>query len=240
MTKKKLLAGLILLAVGSLLIAACSAKQPTTTAPTIDANAIYTQAAQTVQAGLAQTEVVQPTAPATETVQPTSTIDANMAAALTSTAQSVLPGGANANATATGQATVSATKTLVGLPTATKAVVSQPPKANSGDQASLFAQDPPDGATAGKNDIITVRLTLKNTGTTTWTKGKYALVYYAGDRMGSPYDIQMTKDVKPGDTIQMIFTLTAPDSAGTKKIIWVVRNADGANFYSLWLELKVQ
>ncbi len=227
MTKKKLLAGLILLAVGSLLIAACSAKQPTTTSPTIDANAIYTQAAQTVQAGLAQTEVVQPTAPATETVQPTNTMDANMVAALTSTAQSVMPG--NATATVAGQATAAATKTLVVLPTATKAVVGSQPK-NTGDQASLFAQDPPDGATAHKNDIITVRLTLKNTGTTTWIKGRYALVYYAGDKMGSPNDFQMTKDVKPGDTIQLIFTLTAPDSAGTKKIIWVVQNADGVNF----------
>ncbi len=237
MSKKKILAGLILLIAGSLLIAACSAKQPTTTAPTVDANAIYTQAAQTVQAGLAQTEVVQPTAPATETVQPTNTMDANMAAALTSTAQSILPGGATA--TVAGQATSSATKTLVVLPTATKAVVAQPPK-STGDKAELIAQDPPDGASAGQGDIVSVRLTFKNTGTTTWTAGHYALVYYAGDKMGSPNDFQMTKDVKPGETIELIFTLTAPNSSGSKKVIWVLRNADGVNFYSLWLELNIK
>ncbi len=239
MTIKKLLAGLILLVAGSLFIAACSAKQPTTTAPTIDANSIYTQAAQTVQAGLAQTEVVQPTsAPATETVQPTNTIDANLAAAMTSTAQSILP---PSGATATGQATVSTTKTPVILPTATtKLVINTTPKSNTGDKAVLVAQDPPDGATASQGDIITVRLTLKNTGTTTWKAGKYALVYYAGDKMGSPNDLQMTKDVPPNDTITMIFTLTAPSSGGNKKVIWVVRNADGVNFYSLWLELNIK
>lgn len=242
MTKKHLLAGLIFLVAGSILIAACSAQQTPTAAPTIDANAIYTQAAQTVQAGLAQTQVVEPTAAPTETVAPTNTMDPNFAAAMTSTAKSVQPGGATATvAGTTGQATPIPTWTKAAgvLPTATKAVVAQQPK-NTGDKAELVGQEPGDGSTVGKSDIVTTTLTFKNTGTTTWKKGTYALVYYAGDRMNSPADFQMPKDVAPGETVTMVFQLQAPDSTGTKKIIWVVRNADGVNFYSLWLQLEVK
>ena len=65
MIKKNILAGLIVLVAGSLLLGACSAQQTPTAVPTVDANAIYTQAAQTVQAGMAQTEAAQPATPTT-------------------------------------------------------------------------------------------------------------------------------------------------------------------------------
>ncbi len=95
MTKKNILAGLILLVAGSLLIAACTPQQTPTTAPTIDANMIYTQAAETVQAGLAQTPVPPTSAPTETVAAATATMDPNMALALTATAQSVQPGGSN-------------------------------------------------------------------------------------------------------------------------------------------------
>ncbi len=245
MTKKNLLAGLILLLAGSLFLAGCGAQQTPTAAPTVDANMIYTQAAQTVQAGLAQTEAALPATdtPAAEaTTQATATMDPNVALALTATAQSVQPGGPTAT-TAPGQPTATTaagqpTATRAALPTATTAVVNNPPK-NTGDKAELVSQDPTDGTTVGKKDVISTTITLKNVGTTTWKKGTYGLAFYAGDRLGSPKDFQMPHDVKPGETIALIFTLTAPDSSGTKKVIWVVHNADGVNFYNLWLELNV-
>ncbi len=235
MTKKNLLAGLVLLVAGSLLIAACTGQQATNTAPTIDANAIYTQAAQTVQAGLSQTEVVPTTAP-TETPAPTNTMDPNVAAAMTATAQSVQPGGPTPTGKAQTTPLATATKSSA-LPTATSKVVVNPPK-TTGDKAELIGQSPSDGSQIQKSASFDVHLTLKNTGTTTWTKF-YILAFYAGDPMGSPKNINMTKEVKPGDSIELVFTMKASDTAGKKKTIWVVQNADGVNFYSLWLDTEV-
>jgi hypothetical protein len=246
MTKKNIYAGLTFLIACSLLMAACSPQATPAAAPTIDANMIYTQAAQTVQAGLAETPVVEPTTAPTDTPVPTATVDPDIALAMTATAQSVQPqpGNGNTNGTATAttaagaqnSANPTATQALV-LPTATSAVVAPPPK-STGDKGQLISQIPGDGSSLQKSASFDVELTFKNTGTTTWTK-KYSLTFFTGDRMGSPNDVVMTKEVKPGDTITLKFTMKASTTAGTKHTIWVLRNADGVNFYSLWLDTEV-
>lgn len=235
MTRKNILAGLIILVTGSLLIAACSAKATPAT-PTVDANAIYTQAAETVQAGIDQTEAAKPTVAATDTPVPTNTIEPTMAAGLTATAKAILQ--PVTGATATLAPGVPTPTKLAGLPTATSAVVSAPPK-TSGDKAELVGQSPADGSTVQTNASFDVTLTLKNTGTTTWSTA-YTLVFYAGDQMGSPVDFNMPHAVKPGETVKLIFTMTATSNAGSRRTIWAVRNGDGVNFYSLWLDMKVQ
>ena len=243
MTKKNILAGLIILVVGSLLMSACSGQQGTPETPTVDANLIYTQAAETVQASVAQTNAAKPPEPtATETLAPapTNTMDPNMAAGMTATANAVLQPGNNPTATVvagTG-ATATAQPPVTSLPTATSAVVAKPPT-STGDKAELVGQDPADGSSVGKGDIVTTTLVIQNVGTTTWTTA-YKLVYYAGDRMSSPYDLNMPHQVKPGESAKLVFQLKAPDSSGKKQIIWVMQNPDAANFYSLYLELNVK
>lgn len=234
MTRKHTLVGLIILLAGSLLIGACSPAQPTTTAPTIDANMIYTQAAETVQASIAQTMASQPTAAPTQTVAPTNTMDPNMSNGMTQTAQAVLqPGTAGTAApTLAGQPTSS-----VLIPTATSAVVAPPPAA-TGDKAELSGQTPTDGTNVQKNATFTNTIVLKNVGTTTWTT-KYALAFYAGDRMGSPNDFNMPHEVKPNETVRLVFDMKADGSTGKKRTIWALRNAEGVNFYDMWLELNV-
>ena len=168
MTKKNTLAGLILLVAGSLLIAACTPQQTPTTAPTIDANMIYTQAAETVQAGLAQTPVPPTSAPTETVAAATATMDQNMALALTATAQSVQPGGATATLGAnqpsatpgTGAAGAKATATKTTAPVATKAVVVSQPK-TTGDKAELIGQDPGDGSKITRTHEFNVHLTFK-------------------------------------------------------------------------------
>lgn len=237
MTKKNILAGLSILVIGSLLLSACSTPTATTAAPTVDANLIYTQAAQTVQASIAQTDAVKPQPTATQEPQATATMDPNMAAAMTSTANAVVNPGAPTNTLAAGQPSPTVQVTLAALPTATSAVVAQPPK-TTGDKAELVGQDPDDGTSVGQKDIITVRLQIKNTGTTTWNKS-YRLAYYAGDKMGlNDYDIR--ENVAPGGTTELIFELTAPSSSGSKRVIWVLQNPDGVNFYTIYLELNVR
>jgi hypothetical protein len=241
MTKKHTLVGLIILVAGSLLITACNAQQPTTTEPTVDANMIYTQAAQTVQAGIAQTAASQPTATMTEMPAPTNTTDPLISAGMTATSQAILqPGTAGTAAptqsgTTAGQPTLSSTTSV--LPTATSAVVAPPPAA-TGDKAELTGQTPTDGTSIQKNATFTNTIVLKNVGTTTWTTA-YQLVYYAGDRMGSPGDFNMPHEVKPNETVRLVFDMKADANPGTKRTIWAVQNANGVNFYDMWLEINV-
>lgn len=237
MTKRNTLAAMVIVLAISLLAVACSTPQAAPATPTMDANGIYTQAAQTVQAGIDQTNAVKPTVPPTETPAPTSTMDPVISAGLTSTAKAVLqPGTAATPTLGAGQPTLSLTKQAT-LPVATVAVVAPPPKA-SGDKAELVGQSPTDGASVQKAATFTNTIVLKNIGTTTWST-RYALVFYAGDQMGSPNDFNMPNEVKPGETVKLVFDMKAPDSTGKKKVIWAVRNADGVNFYDLWLEMNI-
>lgn len=237
MTKKHALAGLSLLLAASLLISACSAQPPVAATETVDANAIYTQAAATVQAGIAQTEAAKPTTAPTQTPAPTNTVvvDPTLAAGLTATAKAVLQPPSGPTATlAPGQPTP--TKAFV-LPTATLKVVAPAP-AKTGDKAELSGQSPSDGTSIPKSASFDMTIVLKNVGTTTWST-RYTLVYYAGDQLGSPSDFNMPNEVKPGETVKLVFPMKTPDSTGKKKIIWAVRNGDGMNFYDLWLEINV-
>jgi hypothetical protein len=242
--KKQILAALLTLVVASLVITACAGAPAATPEPTMDPNLIITQAYQTVEAGMAMTQAAQPPTPLpSATPEPTATMDPAMAAALTATAQAVLqpgavttPTSAVALPTVAGQPTLAATLPA-GLPTATSAVVAPPPS-TSGDKAEWVAQSPEDGVNIKKSATFTYTLVLKNSGTTTWTP-KYALAFYAGDRMGSPNDFNMPHEVKPNESVRLVFDMKAADATGKKRTIWAVRNAEGVNFYEVFLEVNV-
>jgi hypothetical protein len=170
-------------------------------------------------------------------------MDPNTAAMMTSTAKAVLQPG---NTTPAAQLTPAKAGTLVTtplatsaikIPTATSAAVAPPPS-TKGDKAQVADQLPKDGSTMPKNASFDMHLFIKNTGTTTWTTA-YKLVFYAGDQMGSPVDFNMPNEVKPGETVKLLFTMTAPDSTGAKQTIWAMQNADGVNFYTVFLKLTV-
>lgn len=243
MQKKYWIAGLLLTAISLVMVACSGSNQPANSTATVDANAIYTQAAETVQAEMSLTEAAQPTATETPTVAPTSTIDPTQAAAFTATTNAVLQPASNTTPAAqttpgaAGTGTPTGQPTAYKLPTATSAVVATSAP-STGDKATLTAQAPADGTNMPKSASFDMHLTLKNTGTTTWTTA-YRLAFFAGERMNSPADFNLPHDVKPGESVTLVFTLTAPDSAGEKTIIWVMQNADGANFYPVYLKLNV-
>lgn len=238
MSKKIISAGLSLVIAGSLLLSACNSPAATP-AETLDPNAVYTQAAQTVQAGLEQTQAAKP--PSTATPEASPTFDLTAAAALT----------AVANFTATAQAaalqptaTTGATNTtpVAGAATQTPVVQTTPSSggsvATSGDKAELVSQSPDDGTKIKKEASWDMKLVVKNTGTTTWTN-KYSLKFYAGDRMESPADLFIVGEVKPGEMYTFLFTMKAPNSIGFKQTNWVIQNADGKNFYSMFVKIEV-
>jgi hypothetical protein len=228
--KNKVLTGITVLVIAAFTLAACAT--PTApAAPTADANAVYTQAAATVAVGLTQTAEKNP--PPTATTAPPTTTP-------TMVAPTATQGNATQAATATQasgavQATATTASGTTPVPTATKASAPAP---TTGDKAEWVSQSPVDSTKIQKNATFNVTFVLKNTGTTTWTT-KYAFRFYGGDQLDAPNDLNLTKEVKPGESAEILFTLIAPSSPKITNTVWVLSNADGANFYNVFLKLEI-
>ena len=188
-------------------LAACSSANAT---PTLSPEMVYTQAAQTVAAGLTQTAILLPTATSTPTLVPTNTSTPTLAVTATS-------------------ATAAATATLSG-----------PTRSTSPDKAEWVAQDPGDGTIFLPGDDFTLTWTVKNSGTTTWTTD-YQLRFYLADATlrFNASDIKFPKEVKPNETLDLSLRMEAPHKPGDYTTIWVLSNNEGANFYTLTLNIKV-
>lgn len=244
MSRKFASAGISIVIAGSLLLAACSS--PTAApAQTLDANAVYTQAAETVQASIQQTQDARP--PATATQEATPTVDATISAALTAVAGfTATAQAANVQPPAAGTPQAAGTPAAGGATPATQLTpLIQPttaggsaPPAASGDRAEWVSNFPADGTKITKNASWDQRVVIKNTGTTTWDS-KYAMKFFSGDRMGSPVDYYIVGEVKPGESYTFSFPMQAPDSAGTRQANWVMQNGDGVNFYGFYLQIEV-
>jgi hypothetical protein len=115
-------------------------------------------------------------------------------------------------------------------PTATSTSV--PPTAVTGctDRAT-FVKDVtiPDNTylLPGQSFVKTWR--LRNDGTCTWDSD-YALVFAGGSNLGGPLAVPFGSVVKPGDTVDLSVTLTAPTGNGAYESRWQLRNADGRLF----------
>lgn len=96
---------------------------------------------------------------------------------------------------------------------------------------------------AGSTFVKTWR--LKNNGSCTWTSG-YTVYFYNGDAMSGPASASITNGtVPPGSTIDISVTLIAPNTPGTYKGNWRLRNAGGTSFgigdnadQSFWVQIK--
>ena len=198
-----------LMLVSLLTLAACGKVEPTQSA-----DEVRTQGAQTVQAWMTATAAMMPSPTATWTLAPTNTPE---------------PPTATVAATATG-----ATATLA----VTAPVVTQPAGGTS-DRGLWISQSPTDNTSFAPGADFAMTWHIKNTGTTTWTTG-YQLRYYAGSggRM-SATDISFPKEVKPNEEVDLTLNMKAPTTGGTYDSIWVLTNANGANFYSVTITIKV-
>ena len=253
MHKKTTMAGIIILLAAAFLLAACTGSNAPAS-PTGDANAVYTQAAATVSAGLTATAQKNPAA--TETQAPPTDTPTNVP--LPPTATVAQPGPGNATVTGTQKAgtnppaqatatlkpgttqqaqTPTPTKSGGIVPTATKGAVAPPP--TTGDKAVWVSQSPADGTKIQKSATFTMTYVLKNTGTTTWTKGYTLRIFSSDNRFGSPADTNLLGNVAPGESVTILFTLIAPDTVGKASSVWVMTNEAGGNFYSVSLEMDV-
>lgn len=189
-------------------LAACSGKNAT---PTLSPEMVYTQAAQTVAAGLTQTAVLMPTSTSTPTVPPTNTPSPTLSVSATST------GG------------ISTPVTLV------------PPTKSAGpDKATWIAQNPGDGTVFTPGEDFTLVWTVKNIGTSTWTTDYQLRFFLANPSLRfTASDIKLPKEVKPNETIDLSLWMEAPHEPGDYTTIWMLTNDQGVNFYTLTLTLKV-
>jgi hypothetical protein len=228
--------------------AACApsaTQQPESITATMDANLVYTQAAQTVAAGIAGTETARPSRTPSLTPEPTQTMDPEIAAGLTATIEAASQIAVTATPTVEGQAEppggeaqpAQTNTPLVGaaLPTATQAAAA--PQPSPDDRCEWVENRPRDNTQIQKNSDFEVTFVIRNTGTSTWNE-KYALRYFAGDRMGMPADVFNDQEVKPNQAHSFVFNMKAPDSTGKKETLMVVQNPDG--FTMCWFNLPVE
>lgn len=142
--------------------------------------------------------------------------------------------------------TITETKTAVpttAAPTATTPAPTQPPSntpttAKLPDRAEFVSQAIADGARFSPGQTIKMSWVIKNIGTTTWTTA-YTARFYAGDLMGAVTTVVFTKEIKPGDKLELAVDFTAPDTLGHKSSIWVLQNANGVNFYPFYLNIEI-
>jgi hypothetical protein len=104
----------------------------------------------------------------------------------------------------------------------------------------------PDGEEIAGGTAFTKTWRLRNTGSCTWTSS-YSLVFHQGDSMGGPASVQLTSGtVPPGQTVDVSVNLTAPNTPGTYKGFWKLRNGSGVLFgvgasgnVAFWVEIEV-
>ncbi|HCS39070.1 MAG TPA: hypothetical protein DIW44_05725 [Anaerolineaceae bacterium] len=170
--------------------------------PTEDPAVKITQIAATIQAEFTQNAALTPSA--TPTSEPTAT--ATMAPP-----------------TATPE-----TSEVFPTPTATIRVSDQ----GNVDDKAVYVSDVtiPDGTIVKPGSTVVKIWAIKNTGTTTW-KTSYRLSYLEGlkDAKEMLY-VHLPNEVKPGISVQVTVTFTAPAEVGTYNSYWRLVNSDGQLF----------
>ncbi|MBN2550054.1 MAG: hypothetical protein JXB15_12900 [Anaerolineales bacterium] len=87
----------------------------------------------------------------------------------------------------------------------------------------------PDDTQMQPGQAFTKTWRLQNVGTCTWTAA-YTIALFSGEAMGAPASVALTKNVAPGETIDVSVDMVAPQSAGTYQSNWKLRNASNAWF----------
>lgn len=102
----------------------------------------------------------------------------------------------------------------------------------------------PDGTEFNVGQSFTKTWRLRNAGSCTWTTA-YAVVYVSGDQMSGPVDLNLTGNVYPGQTVDITLGLKAPNTAGTYRGNWKIRNDKGqvfglTNGNPFWVDIKAK
>jgi hypothetical protein len=139
------------------------------------------------------------------------------------------------------------TPTTANIPPANTAT-SQPPTSTSAPPTATISCDIaefvadvtiPDDTIMTPGQTFTKTWRLKNVGACSWTTA-YAVVFFDGNSMSGPTTQALTGNVNPGQTVDVSVNLTAPNTPGTYRGNYRLRNASGVLFAKFYVEIKVQ
>jgi hypothetical protein len=229
---KYLLASMIVL---SLFLSACNFGQESE--PTPDVGAIFTAAAETVQAQFAiqltQTALAAPTATQPPTATPTTATTSFPTFAVDGSSQTIVSTPLPTLGVGT-QPT-----TIAGLPTVTP-IVALATQAGPLCMDSAFIADItyPDGSVVEDNVKISKRWSIQNTGTCTWDDG-FSLQPVTGDAKGTwVIDEKVYKKVEPGEVREVEIDILTPKKGGEWGGCWRMQG-DNGQYFGTFLCLKV-
>ncbi len=216
-----------------LVFAGCSGQTqvapPTQVVP--DEPVVRTSAVETTVAKLTIAAALNPspTAPATETAQP---------AVVTATAA---PGATSipAGPTATVEPTYTPFPTL--RPTTAPGAAVYPTRTprTVPDVAVYVGGKPLDGTKFSPGEKFDAVWTLKNTGPTTWTTD-YHIRFARGENFAEADRYYLSEAVKPGQTVDIIADMIAPQDLGTHVGYWEFVNGNGDIIFTMYVAITVQ
>lgn len=192
-------------------LAACGAVQPEATQTPADVEA--TQVAQYVEQTQAVNQAVETQVQATQVVAMTETATSQPTATAT-----LVP----ATPTSTALPTNTATPTKTPLPTAT----STPTICNAAQLVTNMTVE--SGASFPAHARFTKVWRVKNVGSCTWTKD-FSIEFSSGRPLAGQ-STKLTKNVAPGETIDIAVAMKAPDKLGTYEGSWLLKDAKGNTF----------
>ncbi len=124
----------------------------------------------------------------------------------------------------------SPTPTNTGTVTPPTPTFTATPPISTCDKAQFVADvTVPDGTIFSPGAAFTKTWRLKNIGSCTWNTS-YTLVFSSDQQMGGPASVNFPATVSPGQTVDLSVQLTAPNTAGTYRGNWMLKNASGALF----------
>ena len=86
-----------------------------------------------------------------------------------------------------------------------------------------------DGSEIFAGDTFVKTWQVKNVGTCSWTK-EYKIFFYGGSQMNAASSVTFPKDVKPGETVNLSVSMTAPSELGKYSGSWMLKSANGTVF----------
>ncbi len=86
-----------------------------------------------------------------------------------------------------------------------------------------------DGTQMSKGESFTKTWRIKNNGTCTWTSS-YTVIYSSGTNLAAKSSYALSKQVNPGETIDISIAMQAPAKNGTYQSNWVLKSGSGATF----------
>lgn len=239
MTKKTTIILFVLIIVTSLLLAACGGGTPEETEDPASAenqiDAIYTQAAETLQAEIALTEAAQPVPTSTPLSSPTPVFIATNTPIGPAESPTPFP-------------------TLPSLPSPTP--IPTKPATTGGRpalRAELMHENPEDGRKYAPGAEFIKYWFFANSGETTWNSN-FNLVWVGGTNLAEEgsYNLMdisnMTEEGIPnGNKLEIALPMKAPDSEGSYISYWMLRDDNGNTFgvgdlgdRVFWVEILVR